>query len=239
MIGREILDRSRDIIDHGVVDFARHHRAAVTFGKRDDTDRQRRPADNVGSRRPAADAARPAEPDQFGRSAADVEQDDARSRRIEQFRAAGRRQPCLGGGIDDFQFEAGFRGDAGAERFAVLGGAASLGGDQPRAHHAARPHLVAADQQRIDRALDRRLADTARSRHALAETDNARERVDDTKPVRRRPRDQQPAIVGAEIERGVGRPRSARSRTLEHHHRAWAIAADAVRRSATASGPPS
>ena len=95
-------------------------------------------------------------------------------------------------------------GDAGAEFFAVLGRAAGLRGNEPRPSHAARAHLVATDQQRLDRPFDRRLADAARSSHALAETNDARERVDDAKPVGRRTRDQKPAIIGAEIERGVG-----------------------------------
>ena len=43
-----------------------------------------------------------------------------------------------------------------------------------------------------------------RGRHALAEPDDARKRVDDAKTLARRARDQQPAVVGAEIERRVG-----------------------------------
>ena len=108
MVGREFFDRGGDIVDHRVVDFARHHGAAVALGKSNDTDRQRRPADDVGLRRPAATTVRPAKPHQLGRSAANVEQDDACRGRIEQLRAAGRRQPCLGRRIDDLQLEAGF-----------------------------------------------------------------------------------------------------------------------------------
>ena len=74
-------------------------------------------------------------------------------------------------------------------------------------------HLVAADLQRLDRALDRRLAQPAGLRKPLAEPDDARERVDDPKSVGGRPRDQQPAIVGAQIQRGIraaaARPRPA------------------------------
>ena len=80
---------------------------------------------------------------------------------IEQLGAAGRRQPRLGRRIDDLQFEARLLGDAAAERLAVLGGAAGFGGDQARAHDAARAHLVAADLERLDRARNRRLADAA------------------------------------------------------------------------------
>ena len=109
--------------------------------------------------------------------------------------------------IDDLQFEAGLFGNALPEYFAVFGGAAGFGRYQSGARrgHAPRAHLVAAHQQRIDRALDRRFADSARGGDALAEADNARERVDDAKTVRRRTRNQEPAIVSAEVERGIGR----------------------------------
>ena len=46
-------------------------------------------------------------------------------------------------------------------------------------------------------AADRRLAEPAGRRHALAEPDDARERVDDAEALANRARDQQTAIVGA------------------------------------------
>ena len=61
--------------------------------------------------------------------------------------------------------------------------------------------------KRLDRARNRRLADAPRSGNAFAETNDAGERVDDAKPVGGRAGDQQPAIVGAEIERRIGRCR--------------------------------
>src|SRR5208282_5088064 len=125
-------------------------------------------------------------------------------RGIEQLGTARRRQPSLGRGIDDLELEARLLGDAGTEFFAVLGRAAGRRGNEPRPPHAARAHLVTTDQQRFDRAGDCRLADAARSGNALAETNDAGERVDDAKPVCRRTRDQKPAIIGAEIERGIG-----------------------------------
>ena len=100
-------------------------------------------------------------------------------------------------------------GDAGAEFGAVDRGAAGLGGDQARAGDAAVAHLVAADGQRLDRARDRGVADAAGRRDALAQPDDAGERVDDAEAVAGRARDQQPAIVGAEIERGIGRTRTS------------------------------
>ena len=68
---------------------------------------------------------------------------------------------------------------------AVLRRAAGLGGDQPRPRDAARRHLVAADPQRVERALDRRFAEPAGLGQALAEAHDAREGVDDAKAVRR------------------------------------------------------
>ena len=90
-------------------------------------------------------------------------------------------------------------GDDVEELAPVFCGPAGLGGDLPRAGDAALDHLVAADRERADRALDRRIGQPAGGRHALAEPDDAGERVDDAKPIARRPRDQQAAVVGAEI----------------------------------------
>ena len=63
--------------------------------------------------------------------------------------------------------------------------------------------LVAADAQRRDGAVDRGVADTAGRRDPLAEPDDARERIDHAKTVAGRTGDQQAAIVGAEVQRGI------------------------------------
>ena len=65
--------------------------------------------------------------------------------------------------------------------------------------------LAAHTLQRLDGALDGRLRQPAARGHALAEADDAREGVDDLEAAPRGPRDQQPAVVGAEIEGGIGR----------------------------------
>src|SRR5207249_3494827 len=75
-------------------------------------------------------------------------------------------------------------------------------------------HLVPPDLgrtyfQRIQRALDGGLRQTAARGDALTEPDDAGERIDDLETTPRGARDQQPAVVGAEIERGIGRFRSA------------------------------
>ena len=53
--------------------------------------------------------------------------------------------------------------------------------------------------------LDRRLADAARAGDTLAESDDAGKGVDHAEAVAGRTRDQQTAIVGAEIERSIAR----------------------------------
>src|SRR5262249_52623993 len=107
--------------------------------------------------------------------------------------------------VDDFELEANLIGDAGAEFGAVRRGTTRLGRDQPCPRHAAVAHLVAANPECCDRTVDRRIADAPGRRQPLAEADDARERIDDTEAVADRARDEEPAIVGAEIERGIGR----------------------------------
>ena len=63
--------------------------------------------------------------------------------------------------------------------------------------------LVAANAQGGDGALDRGVADAAGRRDALPEPDDPRERIDHAKAVAGRTGDQQAAIVGAEVQRGV------------------------------------
>ena len=96
--------------------------------------------------------------------------------------------------------------DAVEELLAVVGRAAGFGGDQPRAPDRAAGELVGADLQRLDGAVHGRLAEAAARRQPLAQPDDARERVDDAELAGpRRHGDQQPAIVGAEVERGEDR----------------------------------
>src|SRR6202012_5816719 len=94
--------------------------------------------------------------------------------------------------------------------------------------------LVAADLQRLDRATDRSLADAARGGDALAEPDDAREGVDHAKTAAGRPGDQQAAIVGAEIERRIGRAGPPIGRLMAAV--ATGIAAKAIGRPTTPAG---
>ena len=91
---------------------------------------------------------------------------------------------------------------------AVAGGAAGLGGDQPRAGDAAVAHLGAAHPQRIDGAQDRRLAQQARTGDALAEPDDAGERIDDAEAVAAW---RAPPAAGSCWCRGRARHRSGRT----------------------------
>ena len=236
VVGRERVDEGCDLRHHRIVAIARHDFAAVALGECDDANRQRGPADDIGRRRASPTVFRgPVEPHQFRRPAADVEQNDARCGGIEQLGATGRGEPRLGGGVDDLQFDARLPGDAAAELFAVLGGAAGCRGNEPGADNIPRSHLVAADLERLDRAHESRLADPAGRGNAFAEADNAGERIDDPEAVGGWPRDQEPAIVGAEVERGIGRL----GVLLDRHAPliAIAIAANAIWRPATPARP--
>ena len=141
----------------------------------------------------------------------------------------------LGCGIDDLEFEAGLLGDAAAKLLAILRGAASRRGDEPCAHDAANPYLVATDRERFDRARNGGLADAARRGDAFAKANDPGEGIDDAEAVRGRSRDQQAAIIGAEIERGIG-PRMMLVRRAPVV--AMGIATDAVWRSATPASTP-
>ena len=94
---------------------------------------------------------------------------------------------------------------------AVDGAAAGLGGDRARQRRPPAAQFVGADRERAERPLHRRVADPAAGRQALAEADDPREGVDDDESVLGRPRDQQAAIVGAEIERAIGVPGRTRA----------------------------
>jgi hypothetical protein len=203
--GGEAIDVGRDFLDHGRKQFAAHGHAAVALGKRHHADRDRGPGANLRVRRAIARGQRRAEQHQLGGAAADVEQDDALGMRIDQRRAAGGGEPRLGLAVDDFQLDADLGPHAVEEVDAVGRGPAGFGGDQARPGDAAIAHLGAADAQRLDRAHDRGLAQPARGGDALAQPDDARERVDDAEAVAGRARHQKPAVVGAEVERRIGR----------------------------------
>ena len=146
---------------------------------------------------------------------------------IDQRRAAGRGKQRLGLAIHDIEFDADLararsreiRAPFDAERQASV--AISRERVTPRLRILSRQIL-----QRFDRARDGRVAQPPGRRDALAQPDDARKRVDDAEAVMGRARDQQPAIIGAEIERGIGR-------TIEIRSHSGAICARMYGRTAT------
>ena len=95
------------------------------------------------------------DPDQFGRPAADIEQDGAASIRIDQRRTTDHRQRRLGLAVDDFKPYAGLGGDAVAKTFRIRGGAAGFGRDQPQPSGLARSIL---SRQTLKAAIARSIA---------------------------------------------------------------------------------
>ncbi len=143
------------------------------------------------------------DPNQFRRPAADVEQDGAPPVRVKQRRTTGHRQRCFGLAIDHFKPDAGLGRHPVHEAVGIRRRAAGFGGDQTQAFGPLRLDLVAADAEGGDGAVDRGVADAAGRRDPLPEPDDARERVDHAKAVTGRTGDQQPAIVGAKVQRGI------------------------------------
>ena len=129
--------------------------------------------------------------------------------------AAARGEARLRLPIDHLEFETGPLAHPLDEFLAIRGAAAGLRRDQTSAGDAPRLHLGAADVQRCDRALDGGLADPPGAAEPLAEAHDARKGVDDAQKIgvaaaraALGPGDQQSAIVGAEVERGIGMTRS-------------------------------
>ncbi len=111
--------------------------------------------------------------------------------------------------VDNLEFDAEAFPHLVDEFRPIDGGAARFRRDGAGAGDAARDHLVAADAQGFERAVDRRLAEPSAGRQALAEPHDAGKGVDDAKSIGGRPRDEQPAIVGPEVKRGIGRRTAA------------------------------
>ena len=146
------------------------------------------------------------EANQLRGAAADVEQDHSVGIRIDERRAAGRGKGRFGLPVDDFEIQPHLLGNARTELDAVFRRAARFRRDQAGAGHPAAAHLVSADRKRLHGTLDRSFADAARARNALPQANDAGERIYDAKAVSGRSRYQKPAVVGAEIQRGIGRP---------------------------------
>ena len=140
----------------------------------------------------------------FGRSAANVEDHRRAIPAFQQDVAAqhGKAGFFLRG--DDIQPDAGFGMDAFDEVGAVGRTAARLGRDRAGEVDVALLQLFRADVQRAQCPVHRRVGQAARLREAFAQPHYAAERVDHHEMLARRPRDQQTAVVGAEVDRGIG-----------------------------------
>ena len=137
------------------------------LGERDDAERDRHP--RLDPRRRVLLGGIALDPDQLGRAAADIEQDRAAPLRVEQRRATDHGKRRFGLAIDHFEPDAGLARNTGAKAVGIGGGAAGLGCDQPQAVGLAVADLLAADAQRREGAVDRRLADGTGCRNAFAE----------------------------------------------------------------------
>ncbi len=139
----------------------------------------------------------------LGRAAADVEDQRIGNARMQERRTAGDHQPRFLGSRDDLELDADLVAHPIEEGSAIIGAAAGLGRDIAAGGDPALTDLAGAHPERLDRAGHRRFGQLAAGGQPLAEPHDAGERVDDAKAAARRAGDQQPAIVGAEIERGI------------------------------------
>ena len=215
----ELAHGRHDLFHHGLVMRGRHVPAAVALGEIDHADRQRRPGgdatlhvDPIVQRSPPGPSEPlEVEPDQLGAAAADIEHEREVGVAIDQRGAARHGELGLGLLRHDFDPEPSLGARPRDELRAVCGDAAGFGRNQPRARHAAAPHLVGAHFEGVDGSAHGRFRQPPRRQHAFAEANDAGEGVDDEKAAARRLGDEEPAIIGAEVERGVnggrGRPR--------------------------------
>ena len=171
---------------------------AAGFGQRDDPPGHALPVENARHGVGAFDQ------HQLGRAAADIEDQRRPVAGFEQDMAAEHRQPRFLARGDDIERNPGFEPHPLDELLAVRRPAARLGRDRAGEMDIAAAELVGADLQRPQRAVHRRLVQPPGLGHALAQPDDPAEGIDDGEILARRPGDQQAAIVGAEIDRGIG-----------------------------------
>ncbi len=197
-------DHRREILPRDVA-------AAILLGEGHHPDRQRGPRADaalrlhpVGERPPpVASASAEVEPHQFGRSAADIEHQGEVGAAVEQRRAARHGEPRLGLGRQQLDLEAHLVTHTLEELGAVLGDAAGLRRHEARSHDLCAVELGGADAQGVDGPRHRRLREAPGAAHPLAEADDAGEGVDDEEATPRGAGDQEPTIVGAEIESAI------------------------------------
>ena len=131
---------------------------------------------------------------------------------VDERGAAGDGEARFGFAADDLQRKARLALDPGNEVAAVFGDAAGLGGNEARTCYPSAGHFGRANLQGIDGARHRFLGQDAGAADAFAELDDARKGVDDEEAPPRSPGHEQPAIVGAEVQRAVNRTRGVKAR---------------------------
>ena len=140
----------------------------------------------------------------LGGASADIEKHDRTRFRPDERRATGDGKSRFGLAVDNLQLQSRFGGDALEEGLAIVSRAASFGRDQPHAADLTRLQLGGADAQRFDGPVHGIAGQPSTGAKPLAETHDSRECIDDPElPRARRLRDQQAAIVGAEIKRSI------------------------------------
>ena len=202
MFGRERRDMLRDLLHHPRIGLRRDVLAAEMLGQRDDAERDRHPGlDARHGVRARRDRARSGPVRSIRRRCR-----TGWRRALVDRAAASSRSPPVRLRSRDRSPRAGCRSRR------------RPGPRKPSAFDAARQASVAISRSRLafldwilsrqmlergDGAIDRGLADAAGRRDALPQPDDPRKRIDHAKSVAGRTGDQQAAVVGAEVERGV------------------------------------
>ena len=132
--------------------------AALALGQRHHAPRRRPPGDDAGRFLAMVDQ------HQFGRSAADVENQRRPAAGLEQFVTAQYGEPRFFLGRDDLERDPGLVAHPVDEFLAIFGTAARLGRDRARQGDVAAAQFVGADRQGADRAVHRRVAKPAADR---------------------------------------------------------------------------
>ena len=150
-------------------------------------------------------------PGQLGRAAADVHHQGGAFASVQQVEAAGHGKLGLLARADDLEVEPRLDADALDELRPVGGRTAGLGGDGPHPHRLATANLVGAHPQGGHGPIHGVRMQAAALRQPLAQAHDPRIGLDHPEAAGGRRGDQQPAIVGAQVERGEARrlPRAA------------------------------
>ena len=143
------------------------------------------------------------EPDQLRRSAADVHDQELLGPPPDQRRAGDHRQPRLLLRRDDFEREPCLLPHLAQQFAGVARAAAGFGGDQPHAGHAMALDLALADAQRLHRPRHGGTRQPARGFEPRAQLDSLRKAVHHVDLAPNRLRDQHPAAVGSQVDRGI------------------------------------